>query len=417
MKLLIVLGNYLPKIQANGICTNEVIKELIERGHEIHVLCYSDVRSNDYEESLNGVRVHRVRAPRFNRYRTATSDDKNEIVWKIRYIYNKLMTRIATLFYLPLYPLNSIKMIYRYYKKAKEIYRSENLNLVLGVYKPLEAIIASTLIGRNISGVKSGIYILDTLIDQQAVPIMKWWFDKSGWLWEKKLYKHNDFIINMISYEKTYESSRYDTFRSKMFYSDIPLYTEREVKITNKQLNFTKTKWLYAGTLNKNTRNPEYLCKLFSDDQIFANHELHFYSGGDCEDIIAEFSKDVTGVFQHGFVNRSKILKELEEADVLVSIGNKKSNMVPSKIFEYISTGKKIIHFYFDDNDSCLKYLRKYRNALLVDEKADIKHNSIIIKDFIKSNDAIVDLKYISEEFELNKPAHTADIIEKFIDE
>ena len=415
MKLLIVLGNYLPKMQANGICTNEVIKELIKRGHEIHVLCYSDTKANERAESLNGVQVHRVRAPRFNRYRTATNDDKKELIWKFRYNYNKLITRISTLFYFPLYPLNSIKMVYRYYKKAKEIYRSEKFNLVLGVYKPFEAIIASTLIGRNIKEVKSGIYILDTLIDQQANSIIKWWFDKSGWLWEKKLYKYNDFIINMISYEKTYKNSRYDIFKSKMFHSDIPLYIAGEIALMDRTLKSNKVKWLYAGTLNKNNRNPEYLCRLFTDKQICANNELHFYSTGDCEDIIAECSKNVSEIFQHGFVNRSKILKEFEEADVLVSIGNRKSNMVPSKIFEYISTGKRIIHLYSDNNDSCLKYLRKYRNALLVDEKVDIGHNTAIIKDFIESQETIVDLKCIDNEFELNKPSHTADIIEKFI--
>jgi len=416
MKLLILLGNYWPKMYANGICTNEVIKELVKRGHEIHVLCYSDSKMHKYEEEVNGIKLHMARAPRFNRYRSTTYGEKNKIGWKIGYNYNKFITRISTLLYLPLYPLNSIKMVYRYYKKANEIYHSEKYDLIMGVYKPFEAIAASTLIGKNIKEVKSGIYILDTLIDQQAPPIIKWWLDKSGWFWEKRLYKYNDFIINMISYENIYKNRRYDKFKNKIFFSDIPLYTNRKVTLTNNNQKPNKRKWLYAGTLSRNTRNPEYLCKIFMDKKINVDNELHFYSNGNCEEIITEYSKKALAVFQHGFVSRRKILKELYESDVLVSIGNRKSNMVPSKIFEYISIGKKIIHFYFDNNDSCIKYLRKYENSLLVDEKKDIKDNVAAINNFIESKETITDFRFIDKNFELNKPSYTADIIEKIID-
>jgi hypothetical protein len=416
MKFLIILGNYLPKMHANGICTNEIIKELIKRGHEINVLCYSNSDNNRKNELINGVEVHRVRAPKLNRYRNSIAIERKELKWKIGYYYNKLITRLLTLFHLPFYPLNSIKMVCRYYTKAKELYDQEKFDVVIGVYKPLEAIIASTLISKKYKEVKSGIYILDTLIDQQGKSLLKWWFDKSGWLWEKKLYNHNDFVINMISFKEKYNNSRYEKFRGKLYFSDIPLYTNEELQYVEFNQNYRKKKWLYAGTLNRKTRNPEYLCKLFLENNLIEKNEIHFYSNGNCEDVINDYSKKVPmGIFQHGFVNRDQILKEIKEADVLVSIGNKHSTMVPSKIFEYISTGKKIIHFYLDDNDSCLKYLRKYKNALLIDEKESINFNLNIIINFIYHTERIIDLEYIDNEFKLNKPSYTVDIIESSI--
>ena len=63
------------------------------------------------------------------------------------------------------------------------------------------------------------------------------------------------------------------------------------------------------------------------------------------------------------------LAKEYEDADVLVNIGNAADNQMPSKIFEYISTGKPIINIYKLPECPTLKYLAKYPLALCISEE------------------------------------------------
>ena len=66
--------------------------------------------------------------------------------------------------------------------------------------------------------------------------------------------------------------------------------------------------------------------------------------------------------------------KEYEAAEILVNIGNAVDNQMPSKIFEYISTGKPIINIYKSMDCPTLKYMEKYPAALNIFE-GDIEAN------------------------------------------
>ena len=63
------------------------------------------------------------------------------------------------------------------------------------------------------------------------------------------------------------------------------------------------------------------------------------------------------------------LAKEYEDADVLVNIGNSVDNFMPSKIFEYISTGKPIININKLPECPTLKYLAAYPLALCISEE------------------------------------------------
>ena len=70
-------------------------------------------------------------------------------------------------------------------------------------------------------------------------------------------------------------------------------------------------------------------------------------------------------------------IKILGESDVLLSIGNAESPMSPSKIYEYMSTGKPIIHTYSWEKDPCLAPLKTYGNALLISENEALNVDKI----------------------------------------
>ena len=98
-------------------------------------------------------------------------------------------------------------------------------------------------------------------------------------------------------------------------------------------------------------------------------------------------------------------------AVALISIGNKDFPYVPSKIFEYMSTGKPIIHFYHNDDDSCLGYLQRYRNACLIDLRNPSQHCAKIIRDFLHVSRKKMTWSEIEGLFPMNEAKFTKQLI------
>ena len=81
------------------------------------------------------------------------------------------------------------------------------------------------------------------------------------------------------------------------------------------------------------------------------------------------------------------LAREYAEADILVNIGNSVGNQMPSKIFEYIGTGKPILNLYKLPDCPTLKYLEKYPAALNLSEaqtEADPEGCAEQAKDFCR---------------------------------
>ena len=68
----------------------------------------------------------------------------------------------------------------------------------------------------------------------------------------------------------------------------------------------------------------------------------------------------------HGQVSSGEAAAAREAADFLINIDNTNPMQVPSKIFEYISTGKPIVNFVFDDASPILPYLADYPLCLTI---------------------------------------------------
>ncbi len=74
----------------------------------------------------------------------------------------------------------------------------------------------------------------------------------------------------------------------------------------------------------------------------------------------------------------------MKGADILVNIANRSANQTPSKIFDYISTGKPIVNFYCLQNDSSMFYLQRYPAVLQIFETMEIKSAVHLFEDFCK---------------------------------
>ena len=88
--------------------------------------------------------------------------------------------------------------------------------------------------------------------------------------------------------------------------------------------------------------------------------EFHIYGivSDYVEQVIKKSGMLCNKVFLHGKVPHEQIGQIQRNADFLINFGCENPNMIPCKIFEYISALKPIIGFYRIKNDSSIPYLK-----------------------------------------------------------
>ena len=122
---------------------------------------------------------------------------------------------------------------------------------------------------------------------------------------------------------------------------------------------------VYVGTLYQRIRNPGYLLRLL---EAVPNLTLDVY--GDTNDCIEQFralpAAVASRVTLHGTVPPLVARQAMAAAGTLVNIGNATRHQLPSKVFEYIATGRPILNLVGGDWDSSLPFLSRYRPCLSV---------------------------------------------------
>jgi glycosyltransferase involved in cell wall biosynthesis len=125
---------------------------------------------------------------------------------------------------------------------------------------------------------------------------------------------------------------------------------------------------VFVGTLYRGVRNPAFLLRLFAtlcEQDPKGLLELHLIGSiHDCAEYFAPYKHLVDKrLFLHGVVDRRTALGAMQSADVLVNIGNDTTYQVPSKLVEYVSTGKPIVNLAVSGEDSSLEFLSQYPNV------------------------------------------------------
>ena len=203
-------------------------------------------------------------------------------------------------------------------------------------------------------------------------------------------------------------------YAEKMLIADIPMIKTDINERESSYESFDGDSCIYAGLLDRSFRNPTHLLKIFSEINKDGNSlHAHFYSKGNCEDILKAAEEQCDYLHTHGYVAKSVLDKASEKAVAFISIGNATSSSVPSKIFSYISNGKPIIHISSQEGDVCARYLQKYPLALILSDTSSVSNSANQIKEFLKNcRGKTVDARTIQELFFENTPEFSANLFE-----
>lgn len=400
-KILILTEEFRAMTNANGVCTKAIV-DVLEQGNDVRVLSMLDSFDNDLPNDYDGIKV----AYQENVWWELKNDLNNPAF--LQQII-KIMGKARNLLMKPFFPFISISPILRFYLKACKLHEKYKFDMVVCFFHPFEAFVVGGLLKKRYPELKVVHYMLDSLLNYTpSVRLLSKKFCHDRYLkLENWGYLHCDCIINLLVQRPFYEDDvRYKNFKSKMVYADIPLLKER-YDIQNK--NIKKGMMIYAGSLIKEFRNPSYALKLFS--LLPENYKVFFYCSGDCNDMVSEYAEKYKTIVKGGYVQHDLLEKKMEEAEVLINFGNYKLNMIPSKIFEYFSFEKKIIHFYKDDADTCLPYLKKYPYVLLIDERDTLEDNLRNLIRFLSDKITPEQNTDWRKGFYMNTPEYSAKLI------
>lgn len=126
---------------------------------------------------------------------------------------------------------------------------------------------------------------------------------------------------------------------------------------------------VFVGALHPRLRTPERLLALFRallETPLGPRLELHFVGPlNGCDAAFAPYA-ELMGerVFRHGAVPRADALAAMHQAAVLVNLGNRSGYQLPSKVVEYVATGRPVLNLPGAADDASVAFFAGYPAAL-----------------------------------------------------
>lgn len=414
MHIVFIVGSYYPNYSAVGKCVGNVA-DVLARENKVTVICEKSTLDQQDKEIYNNQTILRTITSDKTR-RLKVINQINRAKGSKKSIYNILLNILKLQQALKfVFSKTSIKkeLVSAYEEILKGI--DENIDVIIPSSMPFESVIAAHHFKKNInSEVILLPYLFDKFTDSQT--LHRFAFNrlikrKAHIQLEKEVLSNAKKIIAMHTLRGFY--GQYIPGINQILYTEHPLIIPTYV---NNSLPSAHIKLAYIGGFYKNYVEPYYLLKLLSNATIDA--VCDFYTIGNCKGVLEKFSKKFPSrIINKGSVDKETATRKITENHILISVAERSGSQLSSKIFDYISNGKPIIHFYKSDEDVNCKVLQNYPLALCIKEDEKQLHQNIkIFEDFCTKNyEKYVSLNRVVELYSDALPDYTADLIKRIV--
>lgn len=356
-KVLIITYDFFPDNSPNTYRWVNVLKEWKEKTNiEIFVISSQKNNFENYEEH-DGIYIYRTQNSilkilnkklKNHNIQPVQQDDIKKGKSIVRTIYDLTWTN----FYFPDFAFLWQKPAYRI---AKKLISEKNIHNVITVSWPFSDHVVGYKLKKkyNINWIADTIdpFYLSSAVNNVSL------YKKINKLYENKILSKANTISLLTDKLKKKYSEIYPSLRDKITVN-YNVFVPYSIPENQKSIEKNSTVLVFVGTLSPITRSPESLLSIFDglvklNMDTDKNLELHLY--GNLESCANDFIKyDYLigkNLFLHNFTSREKITRILQNADVVVNIGNKNAFQEPSKIVEYVFLKKKILNIcsIFDD--------------------------------------------------------------------
>lgn len=360
MKILFLVDSYYPESSANTVCSDIFINYFKKQGDQVDILSILPNNEGSTCFDFNGSKI--IKFKTYHNYfleknkKFFKADNWKDLPWVVRKSV-ALANRFEHLFRCNT-EYNSLDVV-----NYDDIYRrvvnavDYKYDIIISCSAPFALhVIASKLLKRGVANRWYPIF-LDPFVNNKCLNNRR--VNKRKRIAEKTL-KHaqNIFVIDGVM-EENLRLGFNSQYYNKVIEFTMPNLIEPSCIIERKKtLPDNKILLFYAGLFYDKIRNPSEMLNIIN--KFPNNYELNIYGSG-CEDLVKKYT-DIDGdKFKYwGRVKHDICLERLQESNILINLSNTITNQMPSKVFEYISFGKPVINFYFNENDVSLKYFKKY---------------------------------------------------------
>lgn len=185
-----------------------------------------------------------------------------------------------------------------------------------------------------------------------------------------------------------------------MEYANIqPIYNKFQVKYLDPQ----KINCVYTGSLfNIYVRNPEYFYKLAQACSDKFQFHIVCYSADEANLALKKLYIDGNSkIIWHNRATMDECQSLMCQANILINLGNLCTNQTPSKVFDYISTGKPIVNFCSLENDTAKRYLKHYPLHLNIfcKNEFDLKDTGLFEQFCVTNKDTMLPFEEVQEKY------------------
>jgi hypothetical protein len=402
MKILLISYDFYPEEKPNTYRWFNVAKKWIKDGAEIYVISANKNQFSAFEK-IDGINIYRTTEFLAGslKYQFRHSFNSNSVIKnkgqvnKVKSFFKNLIRKIYDLTWSNLYwPDHSFLWRFSAVPLAIHLVKTHNIDKVITVSWTFSA----HIIGYQLKKRFENLYWLADTIDPFSFnPKVNnsFLYSKLNNCYEYKIFNKADLNIVLTNKIKEKYSSLFPDAKHKIKVNNnvfIPI--EFDYKKLERDGD-EKIRVLFLGTLSSATRSPKNLLLLinnFVKKFPSINIQIDFY--GDFTDTDANFRNYSQllnkHIFLNGFINRQQVNEAIKNADVLLNIGNNNEYQEPSKLIEYMYSGKKILNICNIVQDTSAELLKIYPihlNVLPTELEDDLVLEKLF--NFLKNRDTI----------------------------
>ena len=400
-RLLIISYSYAPAVTPRALRWHVVAKELRARGHQVDVLTAGPDTTTT---QLDGITVYTVPERGFGAFvrrffhratHTVTTTDVataapagaqgNGGLLKFAF---RLVRAVHKRTWQKLYwPDSTHAWIRPATQKALSLIAAQQYDRLISVSLPFSAHVVAAQVKNSQPGLFWLMDMGDPFSLEHAMPLnhQHLWQAKNFATEQRYLQQAAAISVTTDLTKKAY-SDAFGAFVGDKVRVIPPLYTARQQPRPTPFTTGNKLRLVYTGSLHKAIRRPNELLALFAkllDTQLSKRLELHIV--GPENDASSDFLPyqrlEQSGkLYRHGPVPHQQAQAFQQHADVLVNIGNATPYQLPSKVVDYLASGKPILNLAQHPDDSAAAFFADYPRALTLLPPLDIAQVDTVVR-------------------------------------
>ena len=377
-KILVVSHQYLPLTSPRTTRWKLLTDQLISEGYEVKILTATSQLSDD--KNNNAIFLGNKKTSNLIIKLRKESNKENSIFKKnLLNLLKKIYRFFFKTFAWPDYAMFWLISVYKNRNNINYEYDS-----IISVSLPFSSHLAAFIINKN----RKKNWILDIgdpfSLKTKALENNIYIYKKLNIYIEKKFYKLASQIVFTHLEVAKQHVEKFKIDENKILIGNPISSFNENIFLQSKNYDYSSLPIIigYFGILTKGVRSPDETIKFFKNSDILIN----WFTNQDSKNMLTQNNFDLSNHKFFEIIDRDEALNKMSSSmHCLLSIGNLNSLQLPSKVIEYISTGKPVIHFAEIKNDPVIKLADHFQNLIVVNKDSTISQTLEQLKNIFEN--------------------------------